>query len=265
MAMRDATSPAKAALRVFVDVPLRAGQTLTLPAGASRHVQVLRAQPGGAVMLFNGSAALEWPARIVHMGRSSVDVQLGDAVAVDRELDVAVTLALGVPANDRMDGLIEKAGELGAAAIQPLLCERSVVRLGEARAEAKQRHWRGVAAAASEQCGRTRVTEVRPVRSLQAWLGEAGSAASPGTDFGARRIVLSLGAAAGAPAEALADRLRAVVVLSGPEGGLTAAEERAAVESGFMAVGLGTRVLRADTAPLAILAWIALQRAGAEP
>ena len=74
-----------------------------------------------------------------------------------------MTLALGVPANERMDALVEKASELGAAAIQPLVCARSVVRLAGERAEARQRHWQAVAASASEQCGRARVTAVRPV------------------------------------------------------------------------------------------------------
>ncbi|HEX2540914.1 MAG TPA: 16S rRNA (uracil(1498)-N(3))-methyltransferase [Caldimonas sp.] len=258
--MKPFASAARPALRIFVDAPLAAGRTLALPSGPARHVQVLRLQPGDTVTVFNGRASLEWPARILRIGRQAVEVELGDALEADREPKVAVTLAVGVPANDRMDGLIEKAGELGAAAIQPLVCERSVLRVAEDRAEAKQRHWRAVAAAASEQCGRTRVTAVLPVRPLLAWLDAEAEAARP-DDGAARDIVLSLDAAACSPAAVLADGPRAVRVLSGPEGGLTPAEEHAAVARGFMPVGLGPRVLRADTAPLAVLAWLGLQDA----
>ncbi len=216
---------------------------------------MLRLQPGDKITLFNGDGA-DWPGEIVRIGRRDVEVRLGAALAVDRELAWHVTLALGVPANDRMDALVEKAGELGAAAIQPLVCERSVVRLTGERAEAKRAHWQAVAAAASEQCGRTRVTEVLPLRSLTSWLEVVGTASAE-----RRRVVLSLAGSALAPAQVFGADAgaagRQALVLSGPEGGLTAAEEAGAVAAGFVPVGLGPRTLRADTAPLALLAWIA--------
>ncbi len=152
--------------RIFLPQALVPDSVVTLPAQASRHVQVLRLQPGESVLLFNGSDGAEWPGEIVRIGRSAVDVRVGGALPVERELPFAATLAIGAPANDRMDALVEKAGELGAHAIQPLLCERSVLRLAGERAEARRRHWSGVAAAASEQCGRSRVTEVQPLRPL---------------------------------------------------------------------------------------------------
>ena len=231
---------------------------VALPAAAARHVQVLRLQPGETVLLFNGSDGAEWPAEIVRIGRNAVDVRVGAALPVERELPWAVTLAVCVPANDRMDALVEKAGELGAHAIQPLVCERSVLRLSGERAEARRRHWSGVAAAASEQCGRARVTGILPLRSFAAWLdADAGSGA-------ALKVVLSLdpeavGAAAACDELAGAGRGAAIVILSGPEGGLSGAEEAAAVASGFRRVSLGPRVLRADTAPLALLAWLAIE------
>ena len=243
-----------------------ADAVVTLPAAAARHVQVLRLQPGDALVVFNGSDGADWPGEIVRIGRREVEVRVGAPVAVDRELVCEVTIALGVPANDRMDALVEKAVELGAAAIQPLVCERSVVRLAGERAEAKRAHWQAVATAASEQCGRARVAVVRPVAALPGWLESLGSATE-------RRVLLSLAPEALDPERAFADdamRLpgrnlpgaaRApVVVLSGPEGGLAPAEEKAALARGFVAVSLGARVLRADTAPLALLAWLGLRR-----
>jgi 16S rRNA (uracil1498-N3)-methyltransferase len=251
--------------RIFLPQAFAPDSALALPAPAARHVQVLRLQPGETVLLFNGIDGAEWPAEITRIGRNAVDVRLGAGMPVDRELPWAATLALGVPANDRMDALVEKAGELGARAIQPLVCERSVLRLSGERAEARRRHWSGVAAAASEQCGRSRVTEVLPMLPLAAWLDVDDGAAA------ALKIVLSFDPAAIAADVACRDlaagegRAQAIIVLSGPEGGLTDAEERAATARGFRRVSLGPRVLRADTAPLAVLAWLGVWASAPPP
>jgi len=233
-------------LRLYVDAPLAAGQRLDLPPGPARHAQVRRVQPGDALLLFDGRGG-EWQARVQAMGRQSVHVELLAHAAVDRELRPRVTLAVGMPANERMDWLVEKATELGAAALQPLLCERSVLRLQGERAERKREHWQAQAVAAAEQCGRTQLPAVQPVRRPADWLH--------GLPAGGVRWLLSPQAAS-PPARPAADA--ALLVLSGPEGGLSADEERAARAAGFDAVQLGPRVLRAETAPLAVLAWLAL-------
>jgi len=234
--------------RLYVDLPLSRGLELALPAGAARHVQVLRLQPGDTITLFNGTGG-EWSARVLRMGaRQEVDVAVDVQHAAERELALDVTLALGMPANERMDTLVEKAAELGAAALQPLIAERSVLRLAGERADKRREHWQGVAIAACEQCGRTRVPTIAPVRPFAAWLGALPA--------GATRWLLSLDD----DAEPLPARPPAgpLLVLSGPEGGLSPAEQQAARSAGFVSLRLGPRVLRADTAPLALLAWIAL-------
>ncbi len=233
-------------LRLYVDPPLAPGQALDLPPGPARHAQVRRVQPGDELLLFDGQGG-EWQARVLAMGRQSVQVQVLAHDAVDRELPLAVTLAVGMPANERMDWLVEKATELGVAALQPLLRERSVLRLDGERAERKREHWQAQAVAAAEQCGRTRVPVVLPVRRLPDWL--------PPSTLPATRWLLSPLAAQplGRPASG-----HPVVVLSGPEGGLSPAEDEAARGAGFTAVQLGPRVLRAETAPLAALAWLGL-------
>ena len=96
--------------RFFVDQPLHADAGFDLPAGAARHVQVLRLQPGDAITLFNGLGG-EWAARVERIGRSSVAVRVDAHIEADRELPLTVTLALGMPANDRMDAVVEKATE----------------------------------------------------------------------------------------------------------------------------------------------------------
>jgi len=233
-------------LRLFVDAPLQTAASLALPPGAARHAQVRRVQPGDALVLFDGRGG-EWLATVRSMGRSEVVVEVRGHVAVDRELPLRVTLALGAPANDRMDILVEKACELGVAAIQPLLCERSVLRLAGERIERKREHWQAVAVSACEQSGRTRVPSVAPMCSLERWL-----AALP--PDGERWLLSPV--EGGPPTRPALDA--ALAVLSGPEGGLSEAEEAAARAAGFQSVQLGPRILRAETAPLAVLAWLAL-------
>ncbi|HEY9107904.1 MAG TPA: 16S rRNA (uracil(1498)-N(3))-methyltransferase, partial [Roseateles sp.] len=211
-------------------------------------VQVLRLQPGDALNLFDGSGP-EWRAEVTAMGRSEVRVNLIAAEQPQRELHRAVTLAVVMPANDRMDFLVEKATELGAAALQPLVAERSVLRLAGERADKKRSHWQGVSVAAAEQSGRTVPMRVEPVLPLTAWL-----AALPAPDDDEWRGLLSPRAAS----PLVAFPQRRALFLSGPEGGLSDVEEDAARAHGFAAISLGPRILRADTAPLAVLSWLAL-------
>ncbi|WP_318013761.1 16S rRNA (uracil(1498)-N(3))-methyltransferase [Roseateles oligotrophus] len=228
------------------------GADLPLPASAARHVQVLRLQPGSPVTLFDGSGH-EWQAEVSAMGRSEVRVHLQARQLVQRELTHEVTLAVVMPANDRMDGLVEKATELGVACIQPLMSERSVLRLNGERADKKVAHWSGVAIAACEQSGRTKVPKIAPIKTLAAWMAEL-----PVQTSEQRRWLLSPTAAQSLKAlnEVAA---KSTSVLSGPEGGLSPAEEQLARSNGFLAAQLGPRILRADTAPLAVLGWLALQ------
>lgn len=240
--------------RIFVDLALDGASELSLPASAARHVQVLRLQPGSALTLFDGSGE-DWQAEVLSMGRSEVRVRLLAHAPVRRELPFAVTLALAMPANDRMDALVEKATELGVAEIQPLTSERSVLRLAGERADKKIAHWQGVAIAACEQSGRSCVPHIAPVQTFAAWLAGLKPA-----DEAQRRWLLSPTAAQ--PLRELAAAAPSVaartLVLSGPEGGLSAGEEAAARAAGFEAAQLGPRILRADTAPLAVLAWLGL-------
>jgi 16S rRNA (uracil1498-N3)-methyltransferase len=230
--------------RLYLEAPWTEGEIIDLPPEQARHVQVLRLQPGDALTLFNGQGG-EWSAEVARMGgRQQVAVRVGAHRAVDPELGRAVTLALGMPANERMDTLVEKATELGVAAIQPLQCARSVLRLAGERADKRQAHWQAVAVAAAEQCGRTRVPRIAPVKTLSSWLAEGG--------WTACRHVLSLAADA-QPLDTKPGGVGPVLLLSGPEGGLDPAEEAQARQQGFTPVGLGPRVLRADTAPLAAL------------
>jgi len=242
-------------LRLFVESPLSADLEFALPEDAARHVQVRRLQPGDALRLFDGAGG-EWLARVTRMGKRDVDVHVDAHEAVNRELPFDLEIALGMPTNERMDALIEKATELGVAAIQPLQTERSVLRLDAERAARRVAHWQAVAVSASEQSGRTRVPVVVPVRSVAAWLAtQSDDGACSG------RFVMSTGSAP-ALTQVMASTSTAPrgrwLALSGPEGGLTPDEEAAAVARGFARISLGGLILRADTAPLAWLAQMAV-------
>ena len=263
--------------RFFCPAPLHTGDLLDLPAGAARHVQVLRLQPGGSITLFNHgpgwsgpSPGGEFEATVTLMGRSQVQVQIGAHSKVEREARRTVHLAVGMPANERMDWLVEKAAELGVASIQPLMTERSVLRLAAERATKKVDHWQGVAIAACEQCGGNRVPTVHGVLTLTQWLNQRPSKnpeQAPVMPSSAKavaplQLLLSLRegtqALQGLELGPLAEEGQTPVwFLSGPEGGLSAAEETAALAAGFAPVTLGQRVLRAETAALTALALLA--------
>lgn len=243
--------------RFYCPVELRPGAELDLPSEAARHVQVFRMQPGEQITLFNGKAGTpsgEYTATIVQMGRNNVAVRVESHSAIEREAAVPVHLLAGITAGERMEWLVEKATELGVASITPLEAERSVTRLKGDRASKRQERWQAIAASACEQCGRNQVPLIHAPVDLAQWL-KAG--AMPG----AQRLVLSLAEGTQPLPQALRARApgQPLVFLSGPEGGLSPAEETLARANGFAPTTLGPRVLRAETAPLAALGYLALQ------
>ena len=232
---------------------LTTGDSILLPAGAARHVQVLRMQPTGVITLFSGAEnGGEFEAVIEHMGRSDVRVLVGAHSAVEREPIRQVHLVVGVPANDRMDWLVEKATELGVASIQPVMTERSVLRLSGERADKKRDHWQAVAVAACEQCGRNQVPKIHAVQTLNVWLA-AQDELVQALSIQSVRCLLSLRPETKTLPSLLGQSAASATFLSGPEGGLSMAEEDTAVTKGFLPVSLGNRILRAETAALAAL------------
>lgn len=254
--------------RFYCPAPLQTGESLELPAGAARHVQVLRMQPGDRVTLFNSGMvddgvlqftdAGEYEASITRMGRTSVAVLVGQQSRPQREPPIAVHLVLGVPANDRMDWLVEKATELGVASIRPLMTERSVLRLSGERAEKKVAHWQSVAISACEQCGANRVPLVHGMMQFAAWLNQPLSEVDAKVVLSLHTNAVHLRAWQQSIAKQPSTKVGAVTVLSGPEGGLSMAEEAAAINQGFTPLSLGDRILRSETAALSALASLVL-------
>src|SRR5688572_2051923 len=162
--------------RLYIPNDVPAHGILEAPADQAHHVaHVLRLVAGDPLTVFDGRGS-EYPAVIERVGRRGVTLRIGEAVTIDRESPITVTLAQGISSGERMDYTIQKAVELGVHSIEPLAVERSVVRLSGERAARRVAHWQAIAAAACGQCGRNRVPEVRPIAGFTAWLAAAPSA-----------------------------------------------------------------------------------------
>lgn len=233
-------------IRIFVpDLQAHSDDgTVALPEQASAHVsRVLRMRTGDAVTVFDGRGG-EYAAEIATIAKKEVTLRLGAHSPTERESPLAVTLIQGLARGDKMDYIIQKATELGVARIIPVATARGIVQLDDERSDRKWQHWRAVAAAACEQCGRNRLPEIAPPCSLeQLWQSHT---------LPSLRLLLSPHARTGI-ASALIPRPTELAVLIGPEGGLDPEEESRAVAVGFRQTTLGPRVLRTETAGLAVL------------
>jgi 16S rRNA (uracil1498-N3)-methyltransferase len=242
--------------RFFVDGPLTAGKTLPLPDDVVRHVHVLRLQTGDAITLFDGAGG-EYQAELVEIAKRVAVARIDQHSDRETEPPYRVTLAQGVAGGDKMDWLVEKAVELGVAAIAPLTAERGVVRLAGERALRRQAHWQALVRAACEQCGRNRVPDVAPPRDLDAWLGQLPRALD-----GELRLLLSPRAEVSFASLPSAPPEAPLTLLIGPEAGFSPSEEKTIVDAGFATLGLGPRVLRTETAGIAVLAALAARWGG---
>ncbi|MEM9057644.1 MAG: 16S rRNA (uracil(1498)-N(3))-methyltransferase [Pseudomonadota bacterium] len=228
--------------RLYCPQPIAAETTAQLHADAVRHaVRVLRLREGAEVVLFDGSGR-EYPARLKHIGKGTVSVDVGRAVEHSVESPLDVTLVQGISRGERMDLTLQKATELGATRIVPVTMHRTVVRLSAERAAKRVAHWRGVVAHACQQCGRNALPPVADVVTFDAWLdGHRATDAD---------LLLAPGAAPLEPGSPPAS----VTLVVGPEGGFAPQEVDRLAQRGFRGLGLGPRILRTETAALAALA-----------
>jgi len=235
----------KKAPRIHVAADFIVGGDVVLPEGPARHVaRVLRLGEGDALRLFDG-AGQEARAVLMEANRKRVVARIESVEPGGGESTLAVHLGQAISKGDRMDYAIQKAVELGVAAITPLYTEHGDVRLRGEREAKKLAHWQAVAASACEQCGRTRVPPVHPPMALAEWLAERDEALRlvlhPATDSESKALL----ECEAAPAS--------VALVIGPEGGLAEAELGVARDRGFAPLSLGPRILRTETAPVVAL------------
>jgi len=232
------------AIRVFHGNPLKGKERVALEAGPAKHLlTVLRLKPGAEFVMFDGSG-FEFPARLELADKKQALVRILGMHGPVVESPLQVTLAQGVSRGERMDYTIQKAVELGVAAIVPVLTERSVVKLDKDGGAKKREHWQAVAISACEQSGRVRVPQVSPPVTLERFLAE-----KPEGD-----LKLLLDPSGGVPAGVLPRPADAkALLLVGPEGGLSESEIALAARVGFQGLKLGPRILRTETAALVAL------------
>ncbi|HEU4487202.1 MAG TPA: 16S rRNA (uracil(1498)-N(3))-methyltransferase [Povalibacter sp.] len=229
--------------RIFCEGPLTNGATVTLPAAGAYHVaRVLRMRVGAPLVVFDGNGS-DYQAEIVEVDGDKVLVTLHSQAPGTGESPIRITLVQGVSRSERMDWTLQKATELGAAAVSPVLTARSVVRLDANQAAKKQAHWRGIVVGACEQCGRSKIPPVSLPVSLRDYFANVRK--------DGMRLVLS--PSAPASLAGIASLPSKVELLIGPEGGLDDDEIAAAQKVGFMPVRLGPRVLRTETAAVVAL------------
>jgi 16S rRNA (uracil1498-N3)-methyltransferase len=197
---------------------------------------------GDTLVLFDGSGA-DFTGEIVATGKNEVTISIGEGAPAATESPLRITLWHGICRSSRMDYVVQKATELGVNTIQPLITERSVVRLDAERAASRREHWQKVAISAAEQCGRSRLPHVLPPRSLDDSLAQ----------LRADELAVMLHPGGKEKLSGLLADARHLTLVTGPEGGFTDAECALAVAAGFRLASLGPRVLRSETAPVAAL------------
>ena len=255
--------------RFFCPIPLQAHTRVALPDAAAHHAsRALRLREGDTIVLFNGDGT-QFPAQLrFDQGRAMAD--LGAQQHTNTELPGRIGLVQGLPSGDKMDWIIEKAAELGVADVFPIKAERSIVQLSGNRLEKRQLHWQRIAESASEQSGRNCIVQVHPLQTLSAYLQQAstthGYLCHPEGDRSLLQALTTLsqaGSAGASDAQALHTSLASGTPapsplsfrpLSGPEGGWAAQERRKVQAAGIETVTFGARILRTETAGLAMTA-----------
>ena len=241
---------ARSLRRFYVDLLPQAGAAFTLHGDEAHHLlNVVRVRVGEEVELFDGSGSLA-RARLLGGRRSEASLQVLGVEAVDVEASRKLTIACALPRSTRMDFLIEKCCELGVSRFVPMVTRRSVVDPTE-RQENHLVRWRRAVIEASKQCGRTRLMEITAVLSFESALM---------TREQAHRMIAST-APGGTGLAEFAARVQPgqdVTAFIGPEGGFTPEEVDQAVGGGCAAVSMGPRILRVETAAVAVAACLLL-------
>lgn len=230
--------------RHFVDVPLTVGQRVVLPEPVFAHlVRVLRLGPGAACVLFNGDGA-DYDAVLAEAGKRGASADVLARRERDIESPLRITLAQAVARGEKMDWILQKATELGVAAIAPIFSERTEVKLDGERGGKRQAHWRGVLYSACEQSGRTRIPQLQEPETLAQYAAQEQATLRLFLDPDAGGRLSTLPLAAGGQ----------VALAIGPEGGFSERDIATLAAAGFTGIGLGPRVLRTETAGLATIA-----------
>lgn len=230
--------------RTYLDAPLHVGSCIALSEAAFTHlVKVLRLSEGHEFIVFNGDGH-DYLARLQHLGKRSAEALITSCTKVDNESTLRIQLAQAIARGEKMDWLLQKATELGVTGIAPIFTERTEVRLDAERGDKRMVHWRGVIASACEQSGRARLPELSEPMALATFVATVSSPFKLILDPQGLQTLNTL---------ALAPDSHVTLVI-GPEGGLSERDLATLKAHGFQSVRAGPRILRTETAGLAVIA-----------
>jgi 16S rRNA (uracil1498-N3)-methyltransferase len=233
--------------RIYQPGALAPQHTLQLVDDAANHVgRVLRMQAGDKLCLFNGDGH-DYPAEITGTDKKTITVQITERVDNRVESPLKIHLGQGISRGDRMDFAIQKAVELGVTEITPLFTERCGVKLDAQRLQKRTEQWQKIAISACEQSGRSVVPTVHPAQNLDKWLAQHTNELKLTLDPWAKDTIKTL------------TPVSSVRLIIGPEGGFSEREVQLTTGAGFVAVQLGPRVLRTETAALTAISALQLQ------
>lgn len=234
--------------RFYCPEPISGRQTLALPESVAHHVRVRRLAAGSQIVLFDGRGG-EFPGILDFQGKNAL-VTLLDQHPVEHELAGELCLFQGLPSGDKMDWVIEKAVELGVSRLVPISAQRSILKLSGPRLEKRLAHWQGIIEAASEQCGRNRLMQISPPQALEDALAMPAVGdrllCDPAATEDLEMVLLD--------PQSKTKAERALTLIVGPEGGWSPEELGHCTKNGAQSIRFGTRVLRTETAGLALTA-----------
>ena len=219
---------------------------LVVELGAQTHIhatKVLRLKVGDQFALFNGDG-FDYVVKVIEISKHKTSVEIINKYEVNRESPLKITLAQGIAAGDKMDWIIQKTVELGIESIQPLFTERSIVKLDRERADKKLEHWRTVAISACEQTGRAIIPEILSPLPLSQWLSAQQKK---------NNLKLILTPSKAQNINQLEKPSSSIDFMVGPEGGFSDKEMALALNSAFIPINFGQRILRTETASIVAL------------
>mgnify|MGYP000058801402 CR=1 FL=1 len=232
--------------RFYHSKPINLNETIVMDDFASHHaLKVMRLKNNDQLILFNGDGS-DYTGQVINITKRQVEVSIKSKKNIGSESNLKVIILQALTSSDKMDLIIQKTTELGISEIQPIVCERSIVKIKKDKIEKKLSHWRQVAIAACEQCGRAEIPKIREPENIIKYLERVMESDKD------TKIILSPEAAQSLD-NIIPNSKQAIKVLIGPEGDFTKQELDFSIQKGFSPIKIGPRILRTETAPITIL------------
>ena len=232
--------------RFYHSKPIKINEIIVMDDFAAHHaLKVMRLKITDQLILFNGDGS-DFTGQVIRISKRRVEVSIKSKKTVKNESNLKVILLQALTSSDKMDLIIQKTTELGISEIQPIICERSIVKIKNEKIEKKLLHWRQVAIAACEQCGRAKIPTIHKPENIIKYLEKIAESNKDIKIILSPEVTKSLN-------NFIPNKKQCIKVLIGPEGDFTKKELDFSIQKGFSPIKIGPRILRTETAPLCIL------------